>query len=171
MDHQAAEESAGLHANGDDGFIGREQFVPAEPTRLSAIPSLPDVSSNTSFTGTPNPSWPMLTSDERQDLTKEVAPSDVAVRARPVRRRWQLWGTIGVIAAIIIIPAIVLPVVLVRHNNKSGGGGAGANSPTSTSNPESPSGEVTGGNGSLVTTEDGVTFTYVNSLGGFCKSL
>jgi hypothetical protein len=36
-------------------------------------------------------------------------------------------------------------------------------------NPPHPVGPITGGDGSLVTMEDGSTFTYSNKFGGFCK--
>lgn len=91
-----------------------------------------------------------------------------------VRRRWPLFAGAGAAAVVVIVLAVVLPVTLVHKHHSSGGGSggsSGANAASPTSNPESPSGAVTGGNGSQITTEDGVTFTYVNNFGGFCKFL
>ncbi|KAI0695715.1 glycoside hydrolase superfamily [Cytidiella melzeri] len=85
---------------------------------------------------------------------------------RPRRKRWLIYGVVAAAAAIVIALAIALPVTLVHRHSHAGGSGGGGGGGGSSSNPESPTGEVSGGNGTQITTEDGVTFTYVNRFGG-----
>ncbi|KIJ11889.1 glucan 1,3-beta-glucosidase [Paxillus involutus ATCC 200175] len=92
---------------------------------------------------------------------------------RPIFSRPRFWLAALVVLALVIL-AVVLPVyfvVIKPHQNtlaspsSSGSGGSGTGS--GTGNPGSPTGATTGGNGSLVTTSDGTTFTYINPFGGF----
>lgn len=69
-------------------------------------------------------------------------------------------------AAIIVIIAVVLPIYFLVIKPKSNNAAA---SPTSTTSPGTGGGSVavvTGGNGSTITTENGTTFTYINTFGG-----
>ncbi|EJF55770.1 glycoside hydrolase [Dichomitus squalens LYAD-421 SS1] len=86
--------------------------------------------------------------------------------ARPTsrRRRLYIWLGVGIAAIVIIVLAVVLPVVLTKsHSGHSGNKSGGS----SGSNPESPTGAVTGGDGSTVVMSDGTSFTYTNKFGGF----
>ncbi|KAI0785590.1 glycoside hydrolase superfamily [Abortiporus biennis] len=136
--------------------------------------------------GTPDPSRPFLASGNPSIVDeKAVTPREEEVAAlndihsSPTTSRTsgrkKLWIILGSLAALIIVVlAVVLPVVLVavkKHNNgssasssSSNGGGSGATGPPS--NPESPSGATSGGDGSVIITEDGSKFTYVNKFGG-----
>ncbi|KAI0337316.1 glycoside hydrolase [Trametopsis cervina] len=141
-----------------------EPLVPPEPARFSAIsPSLANTSTNTSFIGSPmaEQAEPILTTTAEPTNYDEKAAEP---RARP-RRRWPIIALAALVAAVVIALAVALPVTLVHHKHSSGSGGSGSTG-GSASNPESPTGAVTGGNGTLITTEDGTTFTYVNNFGG-----
>ncbi|KII95444.1 glycoside hydrolase family 5 protein [Plicaturopsis crispa FD-325 SS-3] len=96
-------------------------------------------------------------------------PTNDSLR-RPFFRRPLVW--LALVAAIIVIAlAVVLPVVFVvvkpgQHNSSAAGEVPGTTGGGS-DNPGSPTGATSGGNGSLIKTEDGSTFTYVNPFGGF----
>ncbi|KAF8339924.1 glycoside hydrolase superfamily [Cantharellus anzutake] len=70
----------------------------------------------------------------------------------------------ALVAAVIIAVAVTVPLLVTRKHSssntsgggKGGGGGGGGGS-----------GGITGGNGSVITTEDGTKFTYINEFGGF----
>lgn len=151
-----------MHAARDGG--ASSPLVPPDTPRFlgEGSPSLQDSARN-SFVAptTPDASRPFLTGGASEE--KFVEGSSARPRAR---RRWPLFVLAGAIAVVVIVLAVVLPVTLV-HKHHSSGSGASAASPTS--NPESPTGLLTGGNGSLITTEDGITFTYVNNFGGICE--
>ena len=101
-------------------------------------------------------------------------------RRKPPFLRRVFWFALAVIAAIIIL-AVVLPVyftVIKPKNNTASGISNGPDhsssqpTPTSTSgNPNSPKGLISGGDGSTVTTDNGTQFTYHNSFGGFCARI
>ncbi|KAI0959157.1 hypothetical protein AcW1_004072 [Taiwanofungus camphoratus] len=75
-----------------------------------------------------------------------------------------LFGAGATIAIVVIVLVIVLPVTLVhKHHRTSSVTGTAL----PTSNPESPTGATSGGNGSITSTADNVTFTYINSFGGY----
>ncbi|THH07809.1 hypothetical protein EW145_g3129 [Phellinidium pouzarii] len=89
------------------------------------------------------------------------------------RRRRLLWLA-GIAALIVVAAAVAIPVGIVfgvkkkspGSNLESSDNGAGLN-PGGTDNPPSNNIATTGGDGSMVTTEDGTTFTYSNPFGGF----
>lgn len=94
--------------------------------------------------------------------------------APPRRNRLYMWLGIGAAAIVVIVLAVVLPVyftVIKKHNSSGsarGGTGGATGSSGDATNPESPTGAVTGGDGSTITQSDGTTFTYKNPFGGFC---
>ena len=166
-DTVAPRPAAGLH----------EPLVPPDVTRYAeASPSLQD-SARDSYVGalsTPDvhADRPFLTPGASEE---KITGGGLVSRASSPRRRWPFFALAGLIAVIIIVLAVALPVTLVKkHNNNdsasgasSSGGGAAAASPSS--NPESPTGAVTGGNGTVIQAEDGSTFMYINEFGGYCK--
>lgn len=98
------------------------------------------------------------------------------------RSRRRVWIIGGLIAAAVIAIAVVVAIyfaVIKPHNDKdsdvSSGSAKGSHDGSSTDTSSSPSATgkptqnlaVTGGDGSKVTTEDGTTFTYQNSFGGY----
>ena len=54
---------------------------------------------------------------------------------------------------------------MAKERSKSSGSGSGD---SATTNPESPTGATSGGNGSVIQLADGTTFTYENPFGGTC---
>lgn len=117
---------------------------------------------------------------------KEAAGAAAAYGAgargkKPLYKRPWFWIA-GAVAIVVIALAIALPLVFVNRNkNSSSSTSSGASTTTgggdnSTTTPgDSGNGKPTaalatwGGDGSTVTKEDGTTFTYKNSFGGFCE--
>ncbi|KAF5367021.1 hypothetical protein D9758_003863 [Tetrapyrgos nigripes] len=111
-------------------------------------------------------------------------PSDLALfsektRTTPFWRRRRV-VFIGVVSLIIVVLVVILPVyfevIRPKHSSDSaasggvrgsGGNGSGGNGGGPSSNPSSPSGAITGGDGSKIITENGTTFIYNNPFGGF----
>ncbi|GJE83932.1 glycoside hydrolase family 5 protein [Phanerochaete sordida] len=143
-------------------------LAPPEMSYVGASPSIPDSARDSFIAGgpaTPDMSRPFMTpgaSNERIIGTGAAATG---------RRRWGLIAAGAGVAVVVIVLAIVLPVTLVHHHkNSSSGGSSGsggdAAAPGPSSNPESPTGALSGGNGTVILTEDGTTFTYINNFGG-----
>lgn len=112
----------------------------------------------------------------------EALPSQDSARSRPFYRR-PVWLAIALGALVALILAIVLPVyftVIHKSNNSSSkvsnnptGTSSGTARPTpsgSPNNPNNPSGAITGGNGSTVTSGN-TSFVYTNPFGGYCEFL
>jgi len=100
--------------------------------------------------------------------------SSKPVKRKPFFTRRLVWISLFALAIALIVLAVVLPVyfVVIKPKNLStstpgsGGSGSGSGSGPPVS---SPGGATSGGNGSIVTTSDGSTFTYINPFGGYCK--
>ena len=162
------------HAHEDLAGDSGAPLMPPDTARFGdASPSLNDSARN-SFSGampaTPDMSRPFLTPGASNE--KILGGGSAEAATAPARkRRWPLFAAAGAIAVVVIVLAVVLPVTLVHHHKNSSGnsasGGAAAAGPSS--NPESPTGATSGGNGTVIKTEDGVTFTYINNFGGMCK--
>ncbi|KAF8514621.1 glycoside hydrolase superfamily [Gautieria morchelliformis] len=80
----------------------------------------------------------------------------------------------GLLVFVVVVAAVILPVYFLvirpdQHHNSAAAQAAPAPGSTSTpgSNPTPLSNSITGGDGSLVTTSDGSTFTYKNPFGGY----
>ena len=81
----------------------------------------------------------------------------------------------AIIALLLIIAAVVVPVYFTvlkpksadSGDSKDGKGGSNKPSATPTSGPKTPQNVVSGGDGSIITMEDGTTFTYKNPFGGY----
>ncbi len=95
---------------------------------------------------------------------------------RPAKRPFYktLWFWIA--AIIIVAAAVVLPVYFVvirpKHDSKTSSGSVATGSSNSTGTTTTGSSQALvqfGGDGSTVTKEDGTTFVYNNSFGGYCE--
>lgn len=97
----------------------------------------------------------------------------IAPRAKS-RRKFVILAVLGTL--ILVIAAVLVPLyffVFKKHsgtasdsnNGTTGGGGGGGGGGSPGSSPQSAA--ITGGDGSKVTLEDGSTFTYSNSFGGY----
>lgn len=144
-----------------------EHLVLPDPAHFSLVaPSLQDADSSVGAPATPDLARPMLTPGTTQEKLQENDAEPIVASSN--RRRRVFYILAAAITAVVIALAVALPVALVRKHRNSSSGTEGPHSPASTANPESPSGALSGGNGSLITAEDGTTFTYVNNFGGFC---
>ena len=118
------------------------------------------------------PSVPM-DSFSRPQFLKEKQALYAAPTSKTRRRNIIILAALG--GVILLIVVIVVPVYFLaikHHSNKSTSSQSSphstAASPSSTSSPSSPKAAVvTGGDGSTVTMDDGTTFTYKNSFGGY----
>ncbi|KAI0759749.1 glycoside hydrolase [Trametes elegans] len=106
-------------------------------------------------------------------LSEKGGRSDSALGAPPKRRRLYMWLGVGAAAIVVVVLAVILPVyftVIKKNDNSPSSGaarGGSSGSGGAAPNPESPTGAVTGGDGSTITLADGTTFTYKNAFGGF----
>ncbi|KAK7685287.1 hypothetical protein QCA50_011650 [Cerrena zonata] len=115
------------------------------------------------------PSRTLLGSDEKEKAApNETNGKETEVKAsgRGLSRK-RLWLFLVItVVLIIVVLAVILPIVFVvikKHRDHSGS----APNSEPTANPESPTGDITGGDGSVIKTADGTTFTYKNPFGGF----
>jgi len=109
----------------------------------------------------------------------EDPASQYAARSRPFYRR-PVWLAIALGALVALILAIILPVyftVIRKSNNNSNaasnspGSGSSTSSsagPTATGSPTTPSGAITGGDGSTIISGN-TSFVYKNPFGGYCE--
>lgn len=182
-----------MHGDLPSSGINEGEFIPPIPRLDSTFaPSISgDYGTSTPTTpaigaATPDVSNPFLAPAERAGDAGMI-PKEEATENTPMtggypaasKTKRPLWQYLAVASAVIIIVvlAVILPVYFTvikpHHDNSSSdsssnGGSGGSNGGGSSSNPESPSGAVTGGNGSMITTADNVTFMYINNFGGFC---
>ncbi|PCH35792.1 glycoside hydrolase family 5 protein [Wolfiporia cocos MD-104 SS10] len=81
---------------------------------------------------------------------------------RPWYKRPVFWlaafAALAVVVLVVVLPVWFVGVKPHRDHNSSAS--------ASNTNPESPTGATSGGNGSTIVTEDGTKFTYVNNFGG-----
>jgi glucan 1,3-beta-glucosidase len=128
--------------------------VPHSPTGDVYDPSVP-------LSTTPSP--PRLLSE------KEYAYADPASRSR----RKRIFILAAIVAVILIAVAVAVPLATIKHHSNtsaaavspgSQSSSAGSAKPTSSSSPNKAI--VTGGDGSVITMEDGTKFTYTNKFGG-----
>ena len=169
MESHAAERESQADLNGArDGGVHTPLVPPDTPRFGEGSPSLQE-SARTSFLvpATPDASRPFLAGGTSEE--KFVGGGEARASGR--RRRWLLFALVGAVAVVVIVLAVALPVTLVhKHSSSTGSGGSGGASAASpTSNPESPTGAVSGGNGTVIKTENGQTFTYINNFGGICE--
>ncbi|KIJ63488.1 glycoside hydrolase family 5 protein [Hydnomerulius pinastri MD-312] len=148
---------------------------PLQPPRASYLAQTPETSNSPrgSVAQSPHNSSPLLPESEKR--FNEAFAEGPRAASQPKRRSIfsrPIFWFLALLALAIVVLAVILPVyfvVIKPHQNNtaasSSGGGGGTGS--GQGNPASPSGATTGGNGSLVTTSDGTTFTYINPFGGF----
>ncbi|KAH7883443.1 glycoside hydrolase family 5 protein [Phlebopus sp. FC_14] len=149
-----------------------QQTQQLQPPRASYLaPSQTPETANTPrgsvFAQSPDNSSPLLPEAEKRnnDAFAEESSSSQP-KPRSIFKRPIFWlATLATLA--IVVLAVVLPVYFVVIKPRQTSSSAASGTGSGTGNPESPSGATTGGNGSLVTTSDGTTFTYINPFGGF----
>ncbi|KAI0829201.1 glycoside hydrolase [Trametes gibbosa] len=159
----------------------------APPTPYSNPFSPPGTPGRDSYIGaaTPSASRPLLPDDPlRRESDAPLAAgaatgldekADPVARAPAKRKRLFLWLGLGAAALVVVVLAVILPVyftVIKKHSSASSSSRAGSSGSNpgaggSTPNQESPTGAVTGGDGTTITMTDGTSFTYTNKFGGF----
>jgi len=95
---------------------------------------------------------------EREDHTSTLRYSNnyyPEVKRKSSSKK-KIWALAGILLAIAITVAVAVPLVLKKRKGSSASGVS--SSPSSS--------QFSGGSGSLVTQEDGTTFTYTNNFGG-----
>jgi len=109
----------------------------------------------------------------------EDPASHYAARSRPFYRR-PVWLAIALGALVALILAVILPVyftVIRKSNNNSSAasnspssssGTTSSAGPTATGSPNTPSGAITGGDGSTIISGN-TSFVYKNPFGGYCE--
>lgn len=84
------------------------------------------------------------------------------------KRKSLILAVIGTILVVIIAIALILYFAVFKKKGDSSSGAGASSSSAGASPTASPQSALkTGGNGSKVTMDDGTTFTYVNSFGGY----
>lgn len=146
-----------------DGGVHTPLVLPDTPRFGEGSPSLQDSTRNSFLVPpTPEASHPFLTGG----ASEEKLDGGGGTRPASRRRRWPLFVLAGAVAVVVIVLAVVLPVTLVHKHSSHSAGSSGASAASPTSNPESPTGAVSGGNGTVIKMDNNQTFTYVNNFGG-----
>jgi glucan 1,3-beta-glucosidase len=125
---------------------------------------------------TPRDSYgPSSVNDSLQGLAAEKPTEPYAEDHAPPQRRTSIfkrpvfWLAI-VVALVVLILVVVVPVYFTVIKKKSSAATATPTYGGSTPMPSaSPTSVITGGDGSIITTETGVSFTYQNPFGGICE--
>jgi hypothetical protein len=140
-----------------------------EPPRASLLAS---------DTSTPRDSYvPPSLNNSTHLLAEKQTGSDVeepsqTEKRKPLFKR-PLFLVLALLALLIIAVAVVVPVyfvVIKKHTSNASAASSGGGSSTSSAPGSSPTAHATtGGDGSIITTETGETFTYRNPFGGFCE--
>lgn len=183
-----------LHASSPDSQAESHGMAPNTPSQDVSLLGLPRASyleQTSDFTSdssrgsvalhSAGNASPLLSQHEKQLNEASRIPDHPDARwsasspKRPIFTRPIFW-IVAFVVLVVVAAAVLIPVgilIIKPHSNSStsstgtgtgtgtgsggsGGGGSG-NNPT------------TGGNGSVVTTSDGTTFTYINNFGGFCE--
>ena len=125
-----------------------------------------------------NSQEPLAGREKPAETYPEDTPSSQNQKRAPIHKRPVFWLAV-LVALILIILVVILPVyfTVIKKNNNSnnaaaatGSGSSTGAQPTKTGQPAaSATAAITGGDGSLITTSDGVNFTYKNQFGGTCE--
>ena len=134
----------------------RDSFTPS--AALSAAPS----------------AAPLIPESEKGGKSLEANVNDQPERRKSIFKRPLFWLAVAAVIVVVVL-AVILPVyfkvIKTKTNTSSNENPTQSNNPTPTGNPgnpNSPTGLITGGDGSTITMENGTQFTYHNPFGGFC---
>jgi len=124
---------------------------------------------------TPRDSYGPSSDDSLQGLAAEKPTEPYTEDYTPPQRRTSIfkrpvfWLAI-VVALVVLILVVVVPVYFTVIKKKSSAATATPTYGGSTPMPSaSPTSVITGGDGSIITTETGVSSTYQNPFGGICE--
>ena len=114
---------------------------------------------------------PLSSADQNTFLEEKT--TTYANRPEKSRRKLILWVIIAGLSIVLLVVLLLVYFLVIKPKNqthssgsKASSGTSAAASPSSTSKSKSNV-AITGGDGSTVTTEDGSTFVYRNSFGGY----
>ncbi|KAJ3996200.1 glycoside hydrolase family 5 protein [Lentinula boryana] len=149
-----------------------------EADRFLEQPRASFLDSNTgnSVQSTPNNSSPLLVSNKPESDGFEHEPQQAKPGSESKRRRPIILALVGLGILAVIVLAVILPVyfkiIKPKQNQNDSASPASASAGSSSvgsgsGNPASPSGATSGGDGSEIILDDGTTFTYKNSFGGY----
>jgi glucan 1,3-beta-glucosidase len=79
------------------------------------------------------------------------------------RRKLILWSLLSALLLILIGAGVGVYFGVFAKGRKGGS----TSTPTQSGSPTTPKGAITGGDGTLITMDDGTTFTYSNKFGGY----
>ena len=90
---------------------------------------------------------------------------------KPHRRPFYKTIWFWLLALIVVAAAVVIPVyfLAIKPNHKDSSKAASGSASNSTASGKPQAAIRIGGDGSVVTKDDGTTFTYNNSFGGYCE--
>ncbi|KAG6382083.1 glycoside hydrolase family 5 protein [Boletus reticuloceps] len=148
-------------------------FEPPRATYLEQTPESVSASSRGSLAlHSGSNSSPLLVGDGRrfsEASATPVLPGNLGSSRKPSIVRRPICWIIALVALIIAAAAVVIPVYffVIKPRSNPSSSSTSSSSPPGTSSP-GPTGKslTTGGNGSVITTSDGTTFTYINNFGG-----
>jgi hypothetical protein len=95
-------------------------------------------------------------------------------RSKPLHKKPLIW-VLGAVALALVAVAVVVPVYFTvikpKNNSVTGGTGGSDNGTDSNGTPthQPPTNGISGGDGSIIKTENGSEFTYTNPYGGICE--
>lgn len=145
-----------------DSAVSQSTFYTPPSAANSSVYALQSVGSTAEFVAYRDDPQASATTNALFDTFSEEKRSAYP-SSRPKSRRTIL--LFGALAAVIVLLAIALPVYFVFVKSKSNSSGTSSPSTSSVSGGGSIA-VVSGGNGSIITTENGTTFTYLNPFGG-----
>ena len=166
MPSPAPEDSIPTTPSAPDRVLAGEDNVSLQPptplTNLSSLAASP----RGSFT--PSANAPLVPETEKGFDSEDS--SDLPDRRRSLFRRPVFW-LVAAAAVVAVVLAVILPVYFTvikpKTNASSGGGNSNGGNGNGAGGPK-PNGLTTGGDGSVVTMDNGTEFTYHNPFGGFC---
>ncbi|KAJ3981724.1 glycoside hydrolase family 5 protein [Lentinula detonsa] len=149
-----------------------------EADRFLEQPRASFLDSNTgnSVQSTPNNSSPLLVTNKPEPDSSEHELQQTKPGSESKRRRPIILALVGLGILAVIVLAVILPVyfkiIKPKQNQNDSASPASASAGSSSvgsgsGNPTSPSGATSGGDGSEIILDDGTTFTYKNSFGGY----
>ncbi|KAG1870210.1 glycoside hydrolase family 5 protein [Suillus subalutaceus] len=143
---------------------------PLEPPRASYLTSAPETAASPrdSYAESSDNVSPSVQENEKRHTIAygQESRAEPGLENPSIFRRPLFWLIAFAVVAVVVV-AVVLPiyfVVIKPHNYSTNGASVGG---SGSGNSTSPTGiTTTGGNGSLITVADGMTFTYLNPFGG-----
>jgi hypothetical protein len=167
----------------DNPEWSRQHSTPTPPCAHTPLPAggvleppIPNYLAMVSDALTPQDSYgPKPFDDSNQGLAGEQPTDDD--HHQPQKRKSIFSHPVFWLAAsaaiVLIVLVVILPVyftVIKKDKSAAASTTNGTPQPTASGKPGSPTSMVTGGDGSIITTANGVNFTYKNAFGGFHRS-